>query len=788
MSISFKKIASLLLRIAILCLFPIDLFAQDIYVKGKISLGNEGANKVGVSVTIKGGNIGTVTNEEGRYEILAKTTDTLVFSCIGYKTEEIACDGNGIIDVQLEPDFYELEEVVVSAPSGGIEHLGDKYVIHLDKINSHLGLLSESMNKMPLLKVTDNSIEMFGKSSVLVFVNNQEVQLSGESLINYLNSFPNEVIKSVEISSSPSSEYDAQEDVGVVKINISRKVLPGIRAQFNGGFIQNHYGSGMLSSFVNYQGRHLFIDANAFGSLNNSLNSSIYTSTFPLVTNESNSSKKWNTDYLNLNLAFGYEFSENHSLIASAQIPVFNKENIIDLKNESRFINNKTFSIDSLICSDGITTKDTHLYNFDLLYEGTIGKDINISAGAGYVINNVNSSREWLSKTDNSVISVVSESLFSKGDIRNQILTAKVDLSFHTLGFNTKVGYKFSNSSTNSNSLISPELAITGNASDIYEYKEIVNAVYFNAKKKIEKLFLSFGLRGEFSQTTGKNTDALESHSASYFNLFPVATISYSYNDNSIALTYNRRIERPKYEYLDPFKWYTSKYDYSMGNPALRPSFVDNLKIEYLYSDSFLCSIFYSHNKDIIGRYVIIDSLDVRKQIQFADNFLSSNSIGALAEYSVSPMKWLDLYLSASAVYTNYLSSRKEFKNTRGWKSDFEFDLNFNIGQNLCLFANAIESLPGVDNYRNVSNSFKFDLGATFLSKSQRMLIKLEVDDIFNTSVPPYFYYCNNNKQTYNNDYDTRRIKLVLIWKLGNLFSNNKYIPESSGLEERRRL
>lgn len=68
----------------------------------------------GVSVIIKGTNIGTVTDAAGKYSIDVPDADAvLVFSSIGYVTIEIAVRGRTVIDVALEEDVQSLDEVVV---------------------------------------------------------------------------------------------------------------------------------------------------------------------------------------------------------------------------------------------------------------------------------------------------------------------------------------------------------------------------------------------------------------------------------------------------------------------------------------------------------------------------------------------------------------------------------------------------------------------------------------------------------------------------------------------------
>ena len=67
----------------------------------------------GVNVIVKGTAKGTVTNLDGFYEITAKSTDVIVFTYIGYESQEIVVGTQAQIDVSLMTDYETLGEVVV---------------------------------------------------------------------------------------------------------------------------------------------------------------------------------------------------------------------------------------------------------------------------------------------------------------------------------------------------------------------------------------------------------------------------------------------------------------------------------------------------------------------------------------------------------------------------------------------------------------------------------------------------------------------------------------------------
>lgn len=89
----------------------VSLMAQPISVKGKVT-DQEGLPIPGVSVLKKGTTDGTITNLEGIYQILVSANETLVFSFIGMKTQEVTVGTDAEINVVLKNDVIGLDEVV----------------------------------------------------------------------------------------------------------------------------------------------------------------------------------------------------------------------------------------------------------------------------------------------------------------------------------------------------------------------------------------------------------------------------------------------------------------------------------------------------------------------------------------------------------------------------------------------------------------------------------------------------------------------------------------------------
>ncbi|GAB3960770.1 TonB-dependent receptor [Spirosoma harenae] len=97
----------------LLLVFCLPALAQDLSVSGRVTSSDDGSALPGVTVQVKGANRGTTTDAQGNYRIAAPANSQLVFSFIGYLTQEVAIGNRSTVDVSLAGDSKQLNEVVV---------------------------------------------------------------------------------------------------------------------------------------------------------------------------------------------------------------------------------------------------------------------------------------------------------------------------------------------------------------------------------------------------------------------------------------------------------------------------------------------------------------------------------------------------------------------------------------------------------------------------------------------------------------------------------------------------
>jgi TonB-linked SusC/RagA family outer membrane protein len=104
----------ILLTVVVLAFFSPGTYAQETTFTGSVH-SPQGDAMPGVNITVKGTQSGTITDTEGRFSLSAPASSTLIFSFIGYKSQEVVPGSATTLTITLEDDLTALNEVVVTA-------------------------------------------------------------------------------------------------------------------------------------------------------------------------------------------------------------------------------------------------------------------------------------------------------------------------------------------------------------------------------------------------------------------------------------------------------------------------------------------------------------------------------------------------------------------------------------------------------------------------------------------------------------------------------------------------
>jgi TonB-dependent starch-binding outer membrane protein SusC len=205
----------------------------QVSVTGSITDANTGESLIGVSVVIKGTTTGTVTDANGKYSISVTDKNAiLMFSYVGYLTQEIAVGGQSTIAVKLAPDVQKLDEVVVvgygtqskRTVTGSVASVGyDKF-----KDRSYSNISQALSGQLPGVNITQSQgapgsspiIKIRGSSSLTAGTTPLYV-VDGMAMENFnLNNINMQDIESVDVLKDAASAaiYGSRGANGVILI------------------------------------------------------------------------------------------------------------------------------------------------------------------------------------------------------------------------------------------------------------------------------------------------------------------------------------------------------------------------------------------------------------------------------------------------------------------------------------------------------------------------------------------------------------------------------------------
>ena len=704
-----------------------------------------------------------IETEKGEYSLLVRQLGVIYHE---QKINVIQDTYIGIINITEKEQ--QLQEVVITAKKKLIERKVDKLIFNVENsISASGGDAIDALKITPRVKVKNDNISMIGKNNMSVMVDDKLILLTGDELINFLKSIPSDNIKSIEVITTPPAKYDAEGNSGLINIKLKKSKLNQWNASLRSSYIQSTYPKGSFGGNFDYQKNKLSL----YSNLNyvNGSNAPVETNKiyYPLgLWNEENKRRDFQNS-VNGRIGADYKISEKFS-VGMQYLGSFSKPKIAE--NSLTTIYNQTNSqIDSYIntLSENLGKNNNHSLNLNsTVVFDTIGKKMNINLDYFKFKND-----------DNRIfntINLLSANNTSLQDIQNY--SAKIDFEHPLKWINLSYGGKLSFIKTQNNvnyfdtTLGTPIFDPT--QSNEFNYDENTQAIYLNGTKKLnEKWETQLGFRLENTQTEGVSKTLNQKNTNSYAKLFPTFYLTYTPNEkNSFSINYNKRINRPSYNRLNPFRWYSNPFSYTEGNPFLQPSFSNNLELNYTFNDNWSNSIYYSHTDNGFEQITIVDNTDnIQKTI--AQNFFKTTIIGISESYTYNKLKWLS---STFSFDWNYSKSESLIpitnQNLNGSNAYFSTSNDFNLNKNKTLLFNFSYwyNFKGTSDLDKNNAYSQLDASIKYFAFDKKLQISFNANDILSTNRPIYTSFTNNIQIDYKNYYDVRLFRLSLVYKFGN--------------------
>lgn len=738
----------------------------------------------------------TFSDENGKFEIEEIQGNYLLdISFLGNPlfNKEIKLNNNidlGIIKVE---NSITLQEIIISKEKKLIEKKIDRLVFNVENsVAATGGDVLDILKITPRIKVQNDQISMIGKSGMAVMIDDRMTYLSGSDLANYLRTLKSDEIKSIEVITNPPAKYSAEGNSGIINIVTKKLRQDAWNTTIRSVYQQATYATGLGGAGFNFKKNKITLSSNV--NYINGSNASFESNTidYPNITWKEQNKRRDFSKSFSARLGLDYKISDK---ISTGFIYNYS-DNTPEIRDnvKSTLLNPETNNIDSLIVTNARNERRriSNNFNYHFIYDiDTIGRKL--SFDFDFFDFKLNSKRIFQTNNFYNDFTLINNSYSSadnKGIQKISNYSFNLDMEHPFDWANLNYGGRLSYINTDNNfeyyDLTSGLPIFDTSQSNQFKYEENTQAIYFSAQKEItEKWEAKIGLRLENTQLKGNSVTLNQENETSYTKLFPTAYLSFIPNDNhSFSLNYNKRINRPNYNLLNPFRWINSPYSYSDGNPYLQPSFTDNVEFEYLFKDNYISTLYFSHTNDGFEQTAI---LDVETNIQQITplNFLINKTLGFNQTVILKPYNWLNINFFGDVYYSSTDSKIPVTLNyLKGWNGFFSVsnDLILNKEKTFMLNLSYSYTTKGVDNldYNSSYNQLNASLRALFLEK--KLVISLYANDVFSSNRPIYTTYSNDIKNSFRNYYDERFFRLSVTYSFGKQF--NRENRETKNSEE----
>lgn len=685
-----------------------------------------------------------------------------------------------------------LTEVVISSRKAIVEHKADRTVFNVgSSITSAGSNILEVIKKIPGIKVSNNEISIAGKSTVSIMVNDRLVQLTGEELAAYLQSISGDVVSKIEVITTPPAKYDAQGNSGIINIVTKRSLQNGLNGSVTGSYIKNSLGHYTSSGMFNYR----YNKINVYG--NYDANQAYFKPVeqtityFPQETVYQEGDNEGRSFYGRAQLGLDYQLTDKSVLgltyTNGIGRPSFYDNLLIRYMNEDNVL-------DSFVKSNAHVYEKGQRHVANLNYEWNIdsaGKKLKVDVD--YFTRTGNKSRDFETvdfQPDGSIAGFTNKNRTDGHQVIN-IRSAKTDIDWPTalakLNFGGKVSFIANTSDNIFNNWQGGDFIVDPNRTDKFDYTENTQAVYASAKRTLNKFDLQAGLRAEYTQTIGISHVLNETHSNKYFKLFPTLFVQYNTNENnSFNLSISRRINRPGFWDMNPFRYYSTINSYQQGNPFLQPSFATTAELSYTLKSAYTFKVFAQAEQNDFSEIITMDTALQAYYIKKA-NLGKATNLGF--DFNASPdiSDWWECSINATVYYssykTAYYGSSDNFSKF-SWNASTTNSFVLNSAKTLFAELNFEYQASNQENVRIQFATANLNGGVKALFFQKKLTISFEFNDLFATD---RYHLKNlvNNAET-NSYYDERNVSFSLTYKFGN--GKAKAIRQrNSNTEESRR-
>lgn len=719
---------------------------------------------------------GTVTDEQGIFKIEVSESKPylLAVSYVGYKRSIQRLMPSIIGDIVIIPDDRMLDEVVVT------QHLPlyrlDNGGLTTKVENTILSKAGTAMNVAELLpgvlKRPDGTLEVLGKGTPLIYINNREVRHLDE-----LDRLSAENIKQVELITNPGAEYGAAVGA-VLKLKTVGKKIDGFgiglrsvadysykignNDQLNVEYRQN--GLDLFGTFQ-YRLQHL-------KETGETVQMTDVDTLWKQRTHSTDLGK--NSSYFG-QFGFNYEINKNHSFGATYELTSAPRDKMSNDNRTEVYADHELYDVWNTNAFSIEKTYPTHHSNF--YYHGDINSleiDLNADVLVGKNKEEENIKELSLNYDD------LSMTTFS--ETSNKLYAGKLVLAYPLFKGRISGGSEYS--------YIHRISDFSGFGNQILGTSDKIRernlAFFLNCTWSLGGIDASAGLRYEDVKSDFYENSIYQSdESKHYRNLFPSLSLKGSVGKVHWGLGYHIQVARPYYEQLKNEIHYGNRFTYLGGTPNLQPTYIHTAEMRAAYRDLQLSVGYNRYNDDILfsieqatsdPKITLIKFRNVEHRDEMTASLVYSPGIGCWRPEWVASVQsqWFNI---------GYLDGTK---NMNGITVGIRWNNSFQLPMGYIFRLNGTYTGKGVyqNSFTRPVSCFGVSIYKSFFNG--RLDCTVEGNDLFHTVRDATTQYDNKVKIYRETQRNTQEVKLTVHYKFN--LQKSKYKGTGAGLDEQQRL
>jgi len=710
-----------------------------------------------------------LTDELGLYQLKSITPGSyrIRLSSIGHQTwfspvfKIAASDPAKDFGVRIMVESTrQLGEVVIRSNKPMYQQRSDGIVVNVEssiltKGSSALQVLERSPGVT--IDHRNSGIALNGKSGATIMINGKQVRMPLEQVTSLLNGTSADNIEKIELLSTPPAGYDAEGSAGIINIVMKKSKKQGTNGSYS---LTGGYGMGEKGT-ANFNLNHSTKNINLYGSYTY-LHDRTYTDLFidghqimPFLGGATEVAFYTKTK----------QISNNHNATIGADIKL---DSLTTLSSSLTYNNSHspgyTYSHagynvlpDSLLVYDGHISNRNSWNNLisSISIEKILSTGEKISFDADYIHYSNNSPSDvqssFINKHNQQVYannSVDAEQQKGFANTAINVAVAKIDYSKPLstklrLETGIKGAYTGSTSSSGIESFLSGAWVRNHEVANEIFMKEGIGAAYisFNARFS-NTINLVAGTRYEYSYTNMDNPQTHENLVNRKLSvLFPTLLFTIKTSEKAeIQLSYTKRISRPTYDDLASYVGYSDPTAVYTGNPFLKPTITNTIKLGYNYGD-YAFSLLFSHDSNPISRYQLSDSPQHDLLFISPQNLVYQNNLTFQTNLPFKVSSWWDMNY-------NFVGGLRRFKETFTrypfTKSYFGYSVNFNelfkLSKSFSAEVSGVYNSYSINGTQTINGFGVLNAGIKKELNNNKGTIQLSVADILSSSRIHVYY------------------------------------------------